>query len=644
MKQYPYIERSEKVEKAILASHKRCQQYRLGELSCLPPVSEEDVLRCQEHVSGHIRLMRESNADYFEQQIKALEKNNACLLYIYDNYDIFGRFGNTELRKELKKKNLFVGANLSEDRIGTNAAVLSVLTGQSTWVIGEEHDAEALKPYACYAFQIKAKYSRRGLLMLITPVENLSEQTTALFELLESTEGIVTTGAAAEDVQIKDLAISNRFNRTYTDVMMLIVGKHGNITYVNDVFCGTMGTRALDVISQPLEKYLPDLRNLYEQTEKSLAPLNKVMELEIGGKRDTYEIRSMPIENDSEFSGCILTIGRAKSTEESRAKLSARYNFADIIGNSREFAQLKTYAARIARSSSTVLIMGESGTGKELFASSIHMASQRKNKPFVAINCASIPKDLIGSELFGYVGGAFTGANRSGAKGKFEQADGGTLFLDEIGEMPLDMQSVLLRALEEHLIVRVGASTPTPVNVRLIAATNRDLLKCVREGTFREDLYYRLNVLNLVIMPLREHREDIPLLAEEFLKKYSRKNCIQMYGIRMDAMKAMIEYDWPGNIRELRNTIERGVIISHNGYIEIEDLPKNILFFDTPQKTEKTPPVLLSPAEDLSSEMDLHKQELVKDMLEKYRGNKTSVAKALGISRSTLYRILGQDK
>lgn len=572
-------------------------------------------------------------------------KKTEPVLYIYDNYDVFGRFGNEELKKELKKKNLFVGANLSENRVGTNAAVLSVLTGKSTWVIGEEHDADALKPYACYAFQIKAKYARRGLLMLITPVENLNEQTVALFELLESTEGIITTGAAAEDVQIKDLAVSNQYNRTYTDVMMMIVGKHRTITYVNDVFCGTFSTRALDVISQPLENYLPDLKTLYEQTEKSLAPLRKLIELKIGEKKSLYEVRSMPIEKDLEFSGCILTIGRAKSEEDSQAKLSARYNFGDIIGNSQKFAMLKTYAARIARSSSTVLITGESGTGKELFASSIHTASQRKNGPFVAVNCASIPKDLIESELFGYVGGAFTGANRSGAKGKFEQADGGTLFLDEIGEMPLNMQSVLLRALEDHLIVRVGASTPTPVNVRLIAATNRDLLKSVQRGEFREDLYYRLNVLNLSIIPLREHRDDIPLLAEEFLKKYARKNCIQMYGIRMDAMKAMIEYDWPGNIRELRNTIERGVIISHNGYIEKEDLPQNIISSEVSfANRSKTISATESSVEDLNSEIDQRKQELVKEMMKKYHGNKTKVAKALGISRSTLYRIFEQEK
>ena len=182
----------------------------------------------------------------------------------------------------------------------------------------------------------------------------------------------------------------------------------------------------------------------------------------------------------------------------------------------------------------------------------------------MSINCAALPKELIGSELFGYVGGAFTGANRSGAKGKFELADGGTLFLDEIGEMPLEMQSVLLRVLEENAVTRIGGDKPISINVRIITATNRDLQQYIADGKFRADLYYRLNVINLNMVPLRERKEDIPILAEAFTTRYAAENNVHIQGISQNALYALMDYRWPGNVRELRNVIERGVITTGN--------------------------------------------------------------------------------
>ena len=288
-----------------------------------------------------------------------------------------------------------------------------------------------------------------------------------------------------------------------------------------------------------------------------------------------------------------------------------------------------------------MLIQGECGTGKELFAHSIHNASSRRDKPFVSINCAAIPKELIGSELFGYVGGAFTGANRTGAKGKFELANGGTLFLDEIGEMPLEMQSVLLRVLEDNLVTRIGGDKPVPVDVRLITATNRDLPEYIREGKFRLDLYYRLNVINLVMIPLRERKEDIPILAEAFVKNFSQKNGVRVNGISSDALYALMEYDWPGNVRELRNTIERCVITADSDRIELRNLPNNICMVSDSETTghgldSKEP-------ETVGTLYFKQRKEIANMLMKEYGGNKSLVARKMGVSRSTLYRILNES-
>ncbi len=245
-----------------------------------------------------------------------------------------------------------------------------------------------------------------------------------------------------------------------------------------------------------------------------------------------------------------------------------------IVGKSKKILETVEIVKQVAKTPATVLLTGESGVGKEIFARSIHNLSDRVDKPFIKINCAAIPEDLLESELFGYEKGAFTGAH-SLKKGKFELANGGTIFLDEIGDMPLLLQSKLLRVLQEKEIERLGGTKPIKVDVRIIAATNKDLEKMVREGTFREDLYYRLNVIHIKIPPLRERKEDIPVLIFYFLEKFNK-----MYGksltISEELVKILTEYDWPGNVRQLQNTIERMVILSKSKILEYKDLPTDI--------------------------------------------------------------------
>ncbi|MFO7996818.1 MAG: sigma-54 dependent transcriptional regulator, partial [Dehalococcoidia bacterium] len=256
-----------------------------------------------------------------------------------------------------------------------------------------------------------------------------------------------------------------------------------------------------------------------------------------------------------------------------RQKLEDHYRFENIIAKSSKMQRLIELIKVVGRSNATVLITGESGTGKELVARAIHSQSHRHNKPFVAVSCAALPESLLESELFGHEKGSFTGAYTQ-KKGKFEFANGGTLFLDEIGEMSANIQVHLLRVLEEKEFTRVGGNEPIRVDVRVISATNKDLRRAIEKQEFREDLYYRLNVVNIELPPLRERREDIPLLAEHFLHKFASENRKEVAGFAPDAMEFLLDYDWPGNVRELENAIERAVILAKDSLITIADWPQ----------------------------------------------------------------------
>jgi len=312
------------------------------------------------------------------------------------------------------------------------------------------------------------------------------------------------------------------------------------------------------------------------------------------------------------------------------AGAQAVFTFDDIIGESPSFRRAVDMARVAAQSSSTVLLLGESGTGKEMFAHAIHNAGSRREGPFVAINCAAIPRELVGSELFGYAEGAFTGARREGSPGKFELADGGTIFLDEIGEMPLDMQVVLLRVLQDRQVMRIGGHRVTPVDVRVIASTNKNLAEAVARGSFRSDLYFRLNVFPIIIPPLRERKEDIPLLARHFLRKLNAKLGKSIRDIGQRAMELLLAHDWPGNVRELENVIECAINVAQTGVLEPEHLLAGMRpGLRTGEARPHVPAVRrLTEAERLA----------IVEALEQSAGNVAAAARQLGIARSSLYR------
>ena len=301
-----------------------------------------------------------------------------------------------------------------------------------------------------------------------------------------------------------------------------------------------------------------------------------------------------------------------------------------MVGESPRMSEVYQFIAKVARSDSTILLLGESGTGKELVARAIHQNSPRSQQPFVAINCAAITETLLESELFGYEKGAFTGATAQ-TRGKLEMAESGSVFLDEIGELAAPLQAKLLRVLQEHEFTRVGGTRVIKVDVRVIAATNRNLEEAARQGLFRRDLYYRLNVVSKCMPPLRERRKDIPLLSNYFVQKYSAKFSRRIMGISEKAEACLMNYDWPGNVRELQNAVEHAIVLGSTDMVLAEDLPESVL---------EAPPSASAPTSEFHAAVREAKTQLIRGALAHAKGNHTNAAKRLGLNRNYLHRLI----
>jgi len=352
-------------------------------------------------------------------------------------------------------------------------------------------------------------------------------------------------------------------------------------------------------------------------------------------RRGAIDFFTKPVELDR----LSLVVKKALSTtdlyaEHERLKaevatLKARNRYDRIVGKSPKMVALMDTVAQVAPTRASVLITGESGVGKELVADALHELSTRSNGPFIKVHCAALSESLLESELFGHEKGSFTGAI-SQKKGRFELSDGGTIFLDEIGEINVSTQVKLLRVLQEKEFERVGGEKPITVDVRIVCATNRDLLREIEKGTFREDLYYRLNVVHLDVPPLRERKDDIPLLMTSFLTQFNKENDKNLEGFSNGAKQALLSYEWPGNIRELRNSIESAVVLSRSSVIEVEDLPPAVRLADKSSQLSLDVGITLAEAE----------KQLIISTLVMCGGNKTRAAEVLGIGRKTLHRKL----
>jgi two-component system NtrC family response regulator len=353
-------------------------------------------------------------------------------------------------------------------------------------------------------------------------------------------------------------------------------------------------------------------------------------------KMGAYDYVTKPLD----FDALVLVVHRAMERQNLleevrtlRSALDQRYGFESIVGRSKKLLRVLDQAARVSQHDTTVLVQGETGTGKELIAHAIHQNSRRRTKEFVPINCGAIPKDLVESELFGYTRGAFTGA-LSNKPGRIEAADGGTLFLDEVGELPLDAQVKLLRVLQEGELPKVGASSPIRVDIRVVAATHRNLSAMVEDGTFREDLYYRLAVVPLQIPALRERREDIPELIDALFKRAKDRHHLTNARLSPGVLQRLMSYRWPGNVRQLENVLERLLVLSSSDLISEEDLPEEL------QRASTNSGSLWPELPEEGVSLEGIERELITRALERFRGNQTQAARYLDISRRTLiYRM-----
>lgn len=419
---------------------------------------------------------------------------------------------------------------------------------------------------------------------------------------------------------------------------ILAIDIHENITKINSHALLMLGTTLSEALGSQIKNFIPD-SGLIDVLKTQKKDLGKILHI---NNRTTMVNRS-PLFSHGELIGAIAVIQDIKELIDKLEKSEEELNFYkeefiknisndslsnEIIGSHGTLKDIIYISKKAGMSTSTVLVRGESGTGKELIAKFIHNSSKRHDMPFVKINCAAIPENLLESELFGYEKGAFTGAVKS-KPGKFEIADGGTIFLDEIGDMPLSMQVKLLRTLQEREIERLGSIESKKVDVRVIAATNRNLEKMMKDGTFREDLYYRLNVLSVILPPLKNRKSDIPELAEYFINKLNPKIDTKIKSIDLNALEVLQNYNFPGNIRELENIIERAMNLCRNDSISIEDLPPYLL------PTTKESNDILKLDEDNILPFEEYEKRIIEAAFKKYKTfNKTG--KALGLTHRTI--------
>jgi transcriptional regulator with PAS, ATPase and Fis domain len=449
--------------------------------------------------------------------------------------------------------------------------------------------------------------------------------------------------------QVADDALVKNLNRIFdpVPVPIILLNKHTEILMINQPFADYLGYSREEIVGKRVDAVDPNTRFPYVFKSKKpeiyckhkfsnghTALVHRIPVLDDNGEV-AYgfgmvvfdDLRSLQevLERNKLLEGKLMIY-----QEELKNIRGAKYSWDTIIGNSLVMQHVKLMSSKAAKTDSNVLIIGESGTGKELFAHAIHNDSKRFDGPFVKINCAAIPKDLLESELFGYEEGAFTGAKKHGKIGKFELANGGTIFLDEIGDMPLDMQVKILRVLQEKEIERIGGNRTIPIDTRIIAATNRDLKERIREGEFREDLYYRLNVINIEVPPLRKRKEDVELITLKLMEKLSNNLGRYVSNITVEALESLKQYNWPGNIRELENVIERAINMTDNETIELQHLPA-FMISEPCDELKDTPLVSLRTAVEEVEKSTIH------NCLKVVGYNKLKAAKILGISRTSLY-------
>lgn len=564
---------------------------------------------------------------------ESVDRYGGALFYAYENKVIFSQRGNRAMLDYFNRLNIGIGSSIDEQHIGTTAASV-VKSGEEIVLNGNKHYLDILKPFASYCHLSGEEFAHAYTLIFL-PNESLTEHFIQQVQLYKVARN---SALAAHSKSIEFVAKNDLFERLsqYTSQAVLLLDGKGKIVNVNQHFKNWFNVTSADVLNLEFSVLFPELREMLQRVlTKEKIFQEKVSLKKLPSNMQYLYIDMMPTETPA-YPGVVVSFSPVKGTPAPQVKCdrfkTAHYTFEHIVGNCETIRKLKQMAINAALGSSSIIITGESGTGKELFAQAIHNASARNHQPFISINCSAIPPELIASELLGYEEGAFTGSKKGGSIGKLEYANKGTLFLDEIGEMPMTVQTTLLRVLEEREITRIGSNKVIPIDIRLLCATNKDLLKMVHKGTFRLDLYYRINVLNLHLPPLRKRVQDIPLLIKHYLRIFNHSFSKKISGISTEALHIFTQHPWPGNLRELRNAVECCVNSAHEK-IQLKDIPKSILEYQTITNSQSRV------AEDHFTLSQAEKNKLFTIMM-RHNGNKSQVAKELGIARSTLYKKL----
>lgn len=624
------------LREVVRSSWKRCKSLSIDPLfeDKLPLLESSEInKRIREH-KDHLSIV-----DSFLTNLFSIVKDSGFRVDFADRDGyILKSLCDQSLESLNSHTNSFIGANRSEECAGTNAVGLAIKLKEPIQITGAEHYIQQFHRWACSAAPIvDAGGEIIGVIGMSGHYEEAHKHTLAL----------VTAVAKAIEYALEVQEVHNKLKISNSQLQTILGGVSDGIVYVvngriievNNEMCSYLGVKPDDLIGTVAVDSI--------HTNPSLSRI-------LSAARMDHKVRELVLEGDGRIAkylidvkktfdkgednvGEILIFTRVEEVQMMAKQIvhSTQYTFSDIVGDSQAMRITIEMAQKAAITNSRVLLEGESGTGKEILAQAIHNFSSRKYNSFVAVDCGAIPKELFESELFGYEKGAFTGAKPGGKIGLLEVADKGTLFLDEIGNMPLDMQKKLLRVLQEGTVSRIGSTEKTEVDIRVIAATNMDLQRAVEDGTFRNDLYYRLNVFRIFVPPLRERREDIPLLTRYFISKHGphRRNV----WVEEQVMEVLKKYDWPGNIRELNNVIERALIMSGGNIIAVKDLPLEIQESDAPHFDSELEGLSLNDA------MKKYLQQVLRDN----KGNISKASKILGISRSRIYRILdreGQDE
>lgn len=617
---------SEEVPERISSAWKRASEMKVDHIN----IDDELVFYRQEELDKSLEVNQwliETIRPLLIEMSNKLQGDNFDLMIFDKDLYLIKILKNDRQTAPTARRHIRPGMCYKESKVGITSANLCVRTGNVETLVAYEHYHREFSNYYCIAVPI---YDDKGNLLCVIGIVGDPENYMPYHkEIMEISGKLISRHVDLSRVQFELIKQSKLYN-TIVEASsdgMLSVNMSGVITFINPAGMNILGVDR-DCIGMHITEAVDFKPTILDVIKQQKGYIDKEFRLE--GKKGVVHFlkTAIPLKDDENNMIGVLDIFRSinevKTMVNKMTGAHSRYTIENIIGNSSGIQRVKKLIQLASTNDSTVLIQGESGTGKEIIAQAIHSIGNRSKGPFIALNCAALPRDLIESELFGYEEGSFTGASRGGRPGKFELAHGGTLFLDEIGDMPLDMQSKLLRVLQQKTIVRIGSAKEIPVDVRIVAATNKDLEEQMQEKNFREDLYYRINVINIIPPPLRERGNDIRILAEYILKRHNIVNGTKKK-LSTEVMKVIETWSWPGNVRELENALEHAYYISGTEDIYPQHLPSKI-----------RKPALAESAGEL---MSIRKAEetAIRRAMTFTENNVSQASKILGIGRNTLY-------